>query len=155
MTDENAEKNAIREVLATYCFRLDAGDMDAMAALFVPDGVWETDFGKGTGRAGIAEHGRSLRAHGPEKRPRAVHLCTNIVVTLHGDTANVLSNWTTVQNSETGPKISTGDKSGGVGHDPFGDVARGLGLPDELKRFGKGGVSVGFVLSREAIDDLL
>ena len=107
MADENAEKNAIREVLGTYCFRLDAGDMDGMAALFTPDGVWETDFGKGTGRAGIAEHGRSLRAHGTEKRPRAVHLCTNIVIDLHGDSAHVLSNWTTVQNSDTGPKIGS------------------------------------------------
>lgn len=106
MADENTEKNAIREVLATYCFRLDAGDMDGMAALFTPDGVWETDFGKGTGRTGIADHGRSLRAHGTA-RPRAVHLCTNIVIDLQGDTANVLSNWTTVQNSDTGPKIGS------------------------------------------------
>ena len=106
MADENAEKNAIREVLGTYCFRLDAGDMDGMAALFTLDGVWETDFGKGTGRAGIADHGRSLRAHGAA-RPRAVHLCTNIVIDLQGDAANVLSNWTTVQNSDTGPKIGS------------------------------------------------
>ena len=106
MADENAEKNAIREVLGTYCFRLDAGDMDGMAALFTPDGVWETDFGKGTERAGIAEHGRSLRTHGTAQ-PRAVHLCTNIVIDLHGDTADVLSNWTTVQNSATGPKIGS------------------------------------------------
>ena len=100
------DKNEIRELLGTYCFRLDAGDMDGMAALFVPDGVWETDFGKGTGRAGIADHGRSLRV-GDKPRPRAVHLCTNIVIDLHGDTADVLSNWTTVQNSETGPKIGS------------------------------------------------
>jgi uncharacterized protein (TIGR02246 family) len=106
MADENAEKNAIREVLGTYCFRLDAGDMDGMAALFTPDGVWETDFGKGSGREGIAAHGRSLRA-GDKPKPRAVHLCTNIVIDLHGDTADVLSNWTTVQNSETGPKIGS------------------------------------------------
>ena len=100
------DKNEIRELLGTYCFRLDAGDMDGMAALFVPDGVWETDFGKGTGRAGIADHGRSLRA-GDKPRARAVHLCTNIVIDLHGDTVDVLSNWTTVQNSETGPKIGS------------------------------------------------
>ena len=106
MADENAEENAIRKLMATYCFRLDAGDMDGMAALFTPDGVWETDFGKGTGRAGIAAHGRSLRA-GDKPKPRGVHLCTNIVIDLHGDTADVLSNWTTVQNSETGPKIGS------------------------------------------------
>ena len=107
MTDENTDKNAIREMMATYCFRLDAGDMDGMAALFVPDGVWETDFGTGTGRAGIAEFGRGLRVHGPGKPPRVLHLCTNIVITLHGDTADVLSNWTTVQNSATGPQVGS------------------------------------------------
>ena len=106
MADENMDKNAIREVLATYCFRLDAGDMDGMAALFTPDGVWETDFGTGTGRGGIADHGRSLRAHGIA-RPHALHLCTNIVSNLHGDTADVLSNWMTVQNSATGPEVGS------------------------------------------------
>jgi hypothetical protein len=41
------EKDAIREVLATYCFHLDAGRFDEMAALFTEDGTWHTDFGKG------------------------------------------------------------------------------------------------------------
>src|SRR4029077_15102831 len=49
------EKDAIREVLAEYCFRLDGGDYDGMAALFTEDGTWDTAFGKGTGRAGIAQ----------------------------------------------------------------------------------------------------
>ncbi len=106
MTDVQTEKNEIRELLARYCFLLDAGDMDGMAALFTPDGVWQTDFGIGNGRQGIADHGRSLRKSDTQK-PRAVHLCTNIVIDLDGDTAKVLSNWTTVQNSETGPKIGS------------------------------------------------
>lgn len=106
MADANAEKNEIRELMGRYCFLLDAGDMDGMAALFTPDGVWHTDFGKGEGRQGIADHGRSLRSHsGP--RPKAVHLCTNIVIDLNGDSADVRSNWTTVQNSDTGPKIGS------------------------------------------------
>ena len=42
------EKDAIREVLAEYCFRLDGGDYDGMAALFTEDGTWDTAFGKGT-----------------------------------------------------------------------------------------------------------
>ena len=41
------EKDAIREVLAEYCFRLDGGDYDGMAALFTEDGTWDTAFGKG------------------------------------------------------------------------------------------------------------
>ena len=48
------EKDAIREVLAEYCFRLDGGHYDDMAALFTEDGTWDTAFGAATGRAAIA-----------------------------------------------------------------------------------------------------
>jgi uncharacterized protein (TIGR02246 family) len=100
------EKDAIREVLATYCFHLDAGKFEEMAALFTEDGTWHTDFGKGTGRAGIVEHARSLRA-GSAPRPRGVHLVTNIVIALDGDSARVHSNWVVAQNSDAGPKVSS------------------------------------------------
>ncbi len=63
------EKDAIREVLAEYCFRLDGGDYDGMAALFTEDGTWETAFGKGTGRAAIAQHARDIRAQGRRQSP--------------------------------------------------------------------------------------
>ena len=102
------EKDAIREVLAEYCFRLDGGDYDGMAALFTEDGTWDTAFGKGTGRAGIARQARDIRARAGDNRPRAVHLTTNIVVALNGDSAAVRSNWTVVQNSPEGPKIGSG-----------------------------------------------
>ncbi len=101
------EKDAIREVLAEYCFRLDAGRFDDMAALFTEGGTWETAFGSATGRAAIAGHARDLRVRAGDNRPRAVHLTTNIVVRLAGDTAEVQSNWTTVQNSPEGPKIGS------------------------------------------------
>ena len=47
---ELAEKDAIREVMAEYCFRLDNDRFADMAALFTEDGTWDTAFGKGTGR---------------------------------------------------------------------------------------------------------
>ena len=100
------EKDAIREVLATYCFHLDAGDFEAMAALFTVDGTWHTDFGKGTGRAGIVDHARSLRA-GSAPRPRGVHLVTNVVIALDGDSARVQSNWVVAQNTDTVPRVSS------------------------------------------------
>ena len=50
------EKDAIRELLAEYCFRLDSGWFDGMAALFAENGTWETAFGKATGREAIAAH---------------------------------------------------------------------------------------------------
>lgn len=100
------EKDAIREVLAEYCFCLDAGRFEDMAALFTADGTWHTDFGKGTGRAGIIEHARSLRS-GSGPRPHGVHLTTNIVIALNGDAAQVRSNWVVAQNGEAGPLVSS------------------------------------------------
>jgi uncharacterized protein (TIGR02246 family) len=107
------EKDAIREVLAEYCFRLDDGRFDEMAALFTEDGTWDTAFGKATGRQAIAELARSLRARVTEPRPRAVHLVTNIVIALDGERATVRSNWMVMQNSPEEPRIG----SGGAYHD--------------------------------------
>ncbi|HWB50210.1 MAG TPA: nuclear transport factor 2 family protein [Stellaceae bacterium] len=107
------EKDAIREVMARYCFALDDGRFADMAALFTEDGTWHTFFGKATGRRAIADFAAGLRAHRPgqssgQPTPRAIHHVTNIVITLDGDSAKVRSNWTTVQNSPDGPKIGSG-----------------------------------------------
>ena len=108
MANTLEEKDAIREVLAEYCFHLDGGRFDDMAALFTEDGTWETAFGKAAGRAAIADLARGLRERGPQPRPRGVHLTTNIVIALDGNRARVRSNWTVVTNSAEGPKIGSG-----------------------------------------------
>jgi SnoaL-like domain len=102
------EKDAIREVLAEYCFRLDGGRYDDMAALFTENGTWDTAFGKATGRAAIAALARDIRAKAGDNRQRAVHLVTNIIIALDGARAEIRSNWTVVQNSPQGPKIGSG-----------------------------------------------
>jgi SnoaL-like protein len=112
------EKDAIREVLAEYCFRLDSGWFEGMAALFAENGTWETAFGKATGREAIAAHAEDIRARRGDDRPRGIHLVANIVITFESDNAaDVRSNWTVVQNSPEnaggGPKIG----SGGAYHD--------------------------------------
>ena len=101
------DKDAIREVMAQYCFALDDGRFADMAACFAEDGTWQTFFGKATGRKAIAEFAAGLRAHRAEN-PRAIHHVTNIVITLDGEAAKVRSNWTTVQNAPEGPKIGSG-----------------------------------------------
>jgi len=63
------EKDAIREVLAEYCFRLDDGRFAEMAALFTETGTWDTAFGRATGRTAIAELARSLREGAGDQRP--------------------------------------------------------------------------------------
>ena len=108
MPTASEEKDAIREVMAEYCFRLDGGRYDDMAALFTEDGTWDTAFGAATGRAAIAAQARDIRLKAGDNRPRAVHLTTNIVIALTGDKAEVRSNWTVVQNSPQGPKIGSG-----------------------------------------------
>lgn len=102
------EKDAIREVLAEYCFRLDDGRFGDMAALFTESGVWDTAFGKAEGRAAIAELAKSLRARAGATRPRAVHLVTNIAIALDGEHARVRSNWILAQNGAAGPEIGSG-----------------------------------------------
>lgn len=102
------EKDAIRELLAEYCFRLDDGRFDEMAVLFAENGTWETAFGAATGRAAIADLACDIRARAAETRPRGIHLVTNIAIALDGGTARVRSNWTVVQNSPEGPKIGSG-----------------------------------------------
>jgi 3-phenylpropionate/cinnamic acid dioxygenase small subunit len=102
------DKDAIRELMAEYCFRLDDGRYDEMAALFTEDGTWDTAFGKATGRSAIAELARGIRARAGSERPRAVHLVTNSVIALDGAQAQVRSNWMVMQNSAAGPKIGSG-----------------------------------------------
>jgi hypothetical protein len=106
MPTELEEKDAIREVMAEYCFCLDNDRYADMAALFTEDGTWDTAFGKGTSRAGIETFVRNMR-QSATVRPRVIHHCTNIVIKLDGASAKVFSNWVTVQNSEQGPKIGS------------------------------------------------
>jgi SnoaL-like domain len=102
------DKDAIRELMAEYCFRLDDGRYDEMAALFTEDGTWDTAFGKATGRVAIAELARGIRARAGLDRPRAAHLVTNIAIALDGARAQVRSNWVVMQNSPQGPRIGSG-----------------------------------------------
>jgi hypothetical protein len=103
---ELAEKDAIREVMAEYCFCLDNNRFSDMAALFTDDGIWDTAFGKGTGHAGVEALVRRLRTS-DTPLPRAIHHVTNVVIKVDGATATGFSNWVTVQNSPQGPKIGS------------------------------------------------
>jgi SnoaL-like domain len=108
MPTASEEKDAIREVMAEYCFALDGGRYDEMAALFTDNGTWDTAFGKATGRGAIAALARDIRLRAGDNRPRGVHLVTNIAIALDGEKAEVRSNWTVVQNSPEGPRIGSG-----------------------------------------------
>ena len=84
MPTELEEKDAIRELMAEYCFCLDNDRFADMAALFTEDGTWDTAFGKGTGHDGVEALVRRLRSS-PGARHRAIHHVTNIVIKLDGN----------------------------------------------------------------------
>lgn len=107
MASAMEDKDAIRELLAEYCFRLDNDRFDDMAALFTEDGTWDTAFGSGTGRAGIVGQLKKIAGLATGPRPRRVHLCANIVIRLSGETAKVASNWTVIENHVDGPRIGS------------------------------------------------
>ena len=123
------EKDAIREVLARYCFYLDGGQFEQMAELFTEDGTWHTAFGVAKGRAAIADLARKLRAGDP---PRGVHLVTNIVIELNGDTARVSSNWMVAENSSAGPRVGS---AGGYADQMVKQESRWLFQYREIDRF--------------------
>jgi hypothetical protein len=107
MNDLNAlaDKDAIRELLARYCFLLDGFRLAEFAALFVADGEWISRNGKATGPEGIE---RLLRGLVPEPAPgaRRKHFTANIIIDLAGDRATVVSNFLVVRDSPSGPAIA-------------------------------------------------
>jgi len=99
------DKDAIRELLARYCFLLDGYRLDEFAALFTADGEWISRNGTAKGPAEIE---KLLRGMVPEPAPgrRRKHFTANIIVDLAGDSATVISNFLVVRDSEAGPAIA-------------------------------------------------
>ena len=100
-----ADKDAIRELLARYCFLLDGFRLSEFASLFAADGEWTSRNGTAKGPEAIE---RLLRGLVPEPAPgrRRKHFTANIVIELAGDHATVVSNFLVVRDSETGPAIA-------------------------------------------------
>jgi 3-phenylpropionate/cinnamic acid dioxygenase small subunit len=101
------DREAIRELLAEYCFALDECRFDAMGALFTETAEWGPKRipRKAVGPREIAELARSivpLPGEGPVRR----HLTTNIVIRLEGDAAQVKSNFLMVRESAAGPMVA-------------------------------------------------
>lgn len=83
MSQAMEDKDAIREAMAKYCRALDTGRFGDVAALFVPDGEWVTDYGAGRGRAEIEtllSNTVPRKGEGPQRK----HYISNIVIRLNG-----------------------------------------------------------------------
>ena len=99
------DRDAIRELLARYCFLLDGFRLSEFAALFTADGEWISRNGQATGPEAIE---RLLRGLVPEPAPgwRRKHFTTNIIIELSDDRAGVASNFLVVRDSEAGPVVA-------------------------------------------------
>src|SRR4051812_8783972 len=107
MSQALADREAIRELLASYCFALDECRFEEFGALFAADAEWGPQRipQKARGPREIAELARSIvpvAGEGPKRR----HLTTNIVIQLDGDRAEAKSNFLMVRESEAGPLLA-------------------------------------------------
>ena len=101
---EIADRLAIQELLARYCGHLDNARFAEMAALFTEDGTWDTAYGAAKGRSEIEALIRRLVSPVPA-RPQMLHLTSNVIIDLEGDSARVTSSWIVAQNSPRGPIV--------------------------------------------------
>ena len=85
----------IRQLFVDYGRLLDAGDVDAYAALFADEGeVLLGPIGRAKGRAAIAELMRKVKSRATA---RSFHLVTNPVIQLAGDRATSEVLWTVIR----------------------------------------------------------
>jgi len=101
MTSLADEKDAIRELMAAYCYALDACAFEEVAALFAEDGEWTTSYGAARGRREIAAL-LDRTVPKPGEGPQRKHYITNIIVRLDGERATATSDYLVVRQSENG-----------------------------------------------------
>jgi SnoaL-like domain len=101
MTSVIEEKDAIRELMANYCFRCDERDPDGLAALFSEDAIWD---GGAFGRKNREELKEFLLAStGAEHRIR--HLTANEMITVNGTSAKAQCYFTVLKLGEGQPEV--------------------------------------------------
>jgi SnoaL-like domain len=93
------DKEAIRELLHLYCFHMDEGRFEELAALFAADGQWIAPYRSAVGPAEIAAW---LRQSVPPS-PRRMHYVMNSVIGVTGDTAAAKSNYLVMVEGPDGP----------------------------------------------------
>jgi hypothetical protein len=103
------DKDAIRELLADYCFRLDGYELAELGSLFTATGRWISRNGQAQGPRGIESFmGKLVPPPGPGTRRK--HFTTNIIIELDdadpGGRARVRSNFLVVRDTAQGPAIA-------------------------------------------------
>jgi hypothetical protein len=92
MTNSIEDKEAIRDLLSEYCFRMDDFRFAELGALFTADGEWIARYARARGPAEIA----SLMARNIPAEPKRKHFITNSLIRLDGDRAHVRTSYLVV-----------------------------------------------------------
>lgn len=93
------EKDAIRELMARYCFHFDNGEFDAWLDLFTPDGAFDLGSrGRFGGRESLQKFLKSLPL--TNGIPMMKHCVMNSIVSVDGDQATAQSYVVVVRGGE-------------------------------------------------------
>ena len=83
------DKEAIRELLSEYCFRMDDFRFAELGALFAEDGEWIAPYARARGPAEIA----ALMTRNIPTEPRRKHFIMNSLIRLDGDRASARTSY--------------------------------------------------------------
>lgn len=97
------DKEAIRDLLSSYCHYVDRGDPNGLLAQFTEDGVWD---GGPLGRYEGAAMRQFLGAAASAADGKRRHFLANEVITVTGNTATARCYFLIVNVAETGGSIA-------------------------------------------------
>ena len=99
LTTRLEDKDAIRELLHRYCFCMDGGHSDDLAALFTEDGEWIAPYRTAKGPAAIA----AWLSQSVPPQPRRMHYVMNSIIDCHARRGTAQSNYLVIVEGVDGP----------------------------------------------------
>jgi hypothetical protein len=99
VTSRPEDKDAIRELLHRYCFCMDGGRFNELAALFTEDGEWIAPYRTAKGPAAIA----AWLAQSVPPQPRRMHYVMNSIIDCDDRRGTAQSNYLVMVEDANGP----------------------------------------------------